>query len=286
MKAEHRHELKTNELAEWLTNFPDWAKKNLKTIIYVAIVVVLVAGSAVYHWYGKNVEQARMRTRFTTLLTDLSRLKDQIVRGQPAGVDTSGNLINLAQSFESLAREAAGDEMAALAFIQQGDALRMELLYRPASALVEQDPRSQIEQAKIAYTEALSKASKNSSLTATARLGLGLCEEELGNYERARQMYQEITGTVDFEPTVAFAQAQKRLATMDDYRQRVAFVKPAPKPPADVNAPAINLNVPVVTDSNAASAEITQPKVEPKVADSNAPNPASAPTAPNSPPSQ
>ncbi len=28
MKSDHRHELKTNELAEWLSNLPQWAKKN------------------------------------------------------------------------------------------------------------------------------------------------------------------------------------------------------------------------------------------------------------------
>ena len=35
MKAEHRHELKTNELVEWLTNLPQWANENLTTIIGV-----------------------------------------------------------------------------------------------------------------------------------------------------------------------------------------------------------------------------------------------------------
>ncbi len=33
MKSEHRHELKTNELAEWIANFPTWAKENAKVLI-------------------------------------------------------------------------------------------------------------------------------------------------------------------------------------------------------------------------------------------------------------
>ena len=33
MKSDHRHELKTNELAEWLGNLPQWTKENLVTII-------------------------------------------------------------------------------------------------------------------------------------------------------------------------------------------------------------------------------------------------------------
>ena len=42
MKSDHRHELKTNELAEWLGNLPEWTKENLVTIIAVVVVVVVV----------------------------------------------------------------------------------------------------------------------------------------------------------------------------------------------------------------------------------------------------
>ncbi len=31
MKAEHRHELKTNELADWIVHFPQWFKENQTT---------------------------------------------------------------------------------------------------------------------------------------------------------------------------------------------------------------------------------------------------------------
>ncbi len=41
MKAEHRHELKTNELADWLGNLPQWSKDNIVSIIAVAIAIVL-----------------------------------------------------------------------------------------------------------------------------------------------------------------------------------------------------------------------------------------------------
>ena len=56
MKSEHRHELKTNELAEWIGNLPQWARENRRMIIYVSVVAVLVIGSASWYWYNKNVE--------------------------------------------------------------------------------------------------------------------------------------------------------------------------------------------------------------------------------------
>ncbi|MBA7624503.1 hypothetical protein ES703_31912 [subsurface metagenome] len=46
MKSKHRHDLKTNELAEWIGNLPQWARENHRTIIYVSVVAVLVIGSA------------------------------------------------------------------------------------------------------------------------------------------------------------------------------------------------------------------------------------------------
>ncbi|MCJ7728616.1 MAG: hypothetical protein MUO27_01860, partial [Sedimentisphaerales bacterium] len=62
MRAEHRHELKTNELAEWLNNLPIWAKQNLRIIIYVSAVVVIVAVSYLYHRYQKTVVAGREQT--------------------------------------------------------------------------------------------------------------------------------------------------------------------------------------------------------------------------------
>ena len=49
MKAEHRHELKTNELAQWIANFPNWAKENLRMIIYVSVVLILLIGGQGIH---------------------------------------------------------------------------------------------------------------------------------------------------------------------------------------------------------------------------------------------
>ena len=144
--------------------------------------------------------------------------------------------------------------MAALALIKQAEALRTELHYRPGSISV-QDLTNQINQAKAAYAEAVQKSSANASLKATAEFGLGLCEEELSNFQGAQQIYQGIVAKADYEGTVAKAAARQRLETMDDYRQKVVF-KPAPKPAA-ATQPTIQFN-PV--DTNQSSA--TQPTIQ------------------------
>jgi tetratricopeptide (TPR) repeat protein len=129
--------------------------------------------------------------------------------------------------------------MAALALIKQAEALRTELHYRPG-LISGQDLTNRINQAKTAYTEAIQKSSDNATLMAAAEFGLGLCEEELGNFEEAQKIYQGIAANDEFEGTVAKAAAKHRLETMADYRQKVVF-KPTPAPAAAASQPTVQL---------------------------------------------
>ncbi|MFH1881347.1 MAG: hypothetical protein ABIL62_01380 [Planctomycetota bacterium] len=230
MKSEHRHELKTNELAEWLSNLPQWTKENLTIIIVVLAVVVAASAFYVRYRYRKSavVEE---QLEFTNLLNQLSASKMQVLSAQAQGRDLSFILLQPANSLGTFAQNAKSNQMAALALIKQAEALRTELHYRPGT-VSEQDVTAQINQAKAAYTEAKNRLrwASNPSLTAAAEFGLGLCEEEIANFEKAQQIYQIIAEKPDFEGTVAVAQAKHRLDTMADYKQKVIF-KPAPTPP-------------------------------------------------------
>ena len=211
-------------------------------IIYVSAVAVLVIGSASWYWYNKNVESVLELHKFTSLITQLPQSKMQVVMAQARGVDTSIMLLRLADNLRSAAQSTKDDQMAALALIKQAEALRTELHYRPGT-VSEQDLTAQINQAKAAYTEALEKAKAlpNPSLMATARFGLGLCEEELGNFEDAEQIYSDVVADSNLEGTTAIAQAKQRLKTMTDYKQKVVF-KASPKPkPLEFLQPPIEL---------------------------------------------
>jgi len=215
MKPKHRHQLKTNELAEWIANLPQWARKNLKMIIGVSVVAVLVIASVFFYWYRKNVEQVRKQLELTELISKLSRSKTQILGGQARGVDYSFILLQPADNLRIFAQNTTDDQMAALALIKRAEALRTELHYRAGTA-DKQDLTSQINRAKSSYTEALEKSSPNPSLTAAAKFGLGLCEEELGSFEKAGQIYRDIAANPDFEGTTAAVQAKQRLELIID----------------------------------------------------------------------
>jgi hypothetical protein len=222
MKAEHRHELKTNELAEWIANLPRWAKENLRMIIIVSAVVVLGAGSYLYYRYQENVVSTRRQLRLTELASRVSRGKRDILAAQARGVDISFTLLQLADDLRTFAQNARSDRMAALALVKRAEALRAELHFRRGT-VSQRDTATQIKWAKDSYSEALEKSSLDPSLTAMAKFGLGLCEEELGNFDKASQIYGDLVATADFQSTTAFAQARQRLETMADYEQKVVF---------------------------------------------------------------
>jgi tetratricopeptide (TPR) repeat protein len=226
MKSEHRHELKTNELAEWLGNLPQWTKENLTTIACASVLIAVVAGLYIWKVYNKNVVQVRERTEFSNLLDQLSGGKRQIVQAQSQGEDRSFMLLEPAKKLGTFAQRTKNDRMAAMAFIKQAEALRAELHYGNAE---KQYAISQTNQAKTSYAKAFEKCSADPSLAAGAKFGLGLCEEELGNFDQARQIYHDVTANPAFEGTVAVAQAKRRLETMADYEQEIVF-KPSPKP--------------------------------------------------------
>lgn len=271
MKSDHRHELKTNELAEWIANFPQWAKENRIMIISVLLVIAVVGAVYIWRIHNRNVT-AQKQIELTRLLSQLLGTKMQILGAQAQGKDLSYMLLRPAGSLATFAqteRRATRDEgrtMAALALIKRADALRMELHYRPGT-VDKQDLIEQINAASASYTEALKTGAANRELAATAKFGLGLCQEELGNFEAARQIYQQVTAEANLEGTIAQASAKQRLAIMTDYQTAVVFKASAkPKPAAVENLPIeikpaeANLPIPkLVGDVNQAPATPNNP---------------------------
>lgn len=229
MKAEHRHELKTNALAEWIAHLPQWAREQGKMVIYVSVVAVLVIGSGLWYWRKIRVESVQQRLEFTNLIARLSQNKMEILMRQSRGEDTSFTLIEAAAALDTMAGSAKDEQMAALALIKRAEALRAGLHYRQQS-VNQTEMQTTINEARAVYNKALEKAAAHPSIGAMARFGLGLCEEELDNFEGARQIYRDIVANSDFEGTTTVAKARQRLEMMPDYERRIAFrTRPIPK---------------------------------------------------------
>ena len=239
MKSDHRHELKTNELADWIMNFPEWADANRTTLIAAAAVIVVAALIYFVSFYRKDVVAARNQTRLTTLV---ARVPQEMARAASAtmqNTDESYILVQTEKDLEDFAAKSSNANMAALALIQRGAALRAELHLR-LNEVSRDELAAGIAKAQASYQQALERKPSNPALVASAQYGLGLCEEELGNFDKAAAIYREIADKPDYAGTTAQAAAAYRLKTMDDYKTAVAF-QPAPPKPVTPPAPTIQI---------------------------------------------
>jgi tetratricopeptide (TPR) repeat protein len=226
MKPEHRHELKTNELADWIANFPEWVKENTGTIVYLVVVLAIVAVVAYLKWYRPTHTVSRGQLELMQLAEQLEMGKIAVVssRAQPPNPEI---IRSAADRLDAIVPELSDKDNAAFALIKRGEALRAELHYSPTD--FSKDPGAlefQINKAKNCYQQAIEKAADNPDLTAMAQFGLGLCEEELGNFEDAQKIYSDIAKNEKYAGTVTVPMARERIADMADYKGTFAFVEP------------------------------------------------------------
>lgn len=229
MDAEHRHELKTNELADWIGHFPGFCRENAKTIIGVGLII---AAAGVY-FYSRGVRarsQFEQEAQAILLIERLNANKLRTIWGQRENTAATGSIRGSAESLEMAAAEAKSPHVAALLLIKQGDALRTDLHYRAEEVDVDVIG-NQVTKARAAYTEALRLAEGNNTLVAMANFGLGMCAEEIRDYIQAEKTYNSIIANTDFAGTVLPRQAQDRLDNLEDNKMRFVFVAAvAPKP--------------------------------------------------------
>lgn len=237
MKSEHRHELKSNELADWLGNLPQWSKENLNSILIIIAVIVVIAGFFAWRYYAKDIVQYGEREKFTNMLDNMLGAKTEIVQQLNSGNSSDISYILLKEStdIDKFAASAGNKDMAALAYIKGADAIRSELHYRPAT-ISKQELTDQIEKAKNGYLKALAKSPTNKTIKGLAKFNLGMCSEELGDFNDARKTYSDIAADADFEGTVLVNKANLRLRTMDDYKQSISFKPAPPRSAPDANA--------------------------------------------------
>ena len=226
MDSEHRHELKTNELADWIGHAPQYLRENARMIIGVALIII-----AILTWPTFKKMRAKadleQKAQTTDLITQSGQTKLMVLQSQMQQGGSLDSLVLSANSLEIAADEAESGQLAALALISRGEALRADLHYKSpdADVIVVEDI---IKKARKAYEQALEKAGDNASLAAMAKYGLGLCAEDMGDFDEAGRIYKSILEDANFEGTVFPARAKLRLEEMEDNKAIFVFVD-APK---------------------------------------------------------
>ncbi len=250
MDAEHRHELKQNDLIEWITHFPEYARENYMQMIGVVLILLGLLSWLFWPSFKGSVDNSKLekQARVTQALEQVFGSKRASVRDGAEASAVADSLLVTASNLKFEAGQAKDPIAKALILIKRGEALRSELHYRSGM----QDDAvavSQIQQAMAAYDAAISSASGQTGgagLVAMATYGLGLCSEEVGDFVKAEEIYKSIIANAEFEGTVFPTQAGNRIAALADNKGEVIFTKaPVVEVPAaaPVEMPAVEIPV-------------------------------------------
>lgn len=238
MDSEHRHELKTNELADTLAHLPKLIKENANMIIGLGLIAVALITWPMFTKMSQQKEIAE-QSEMTQAIQLLDQDVINVLRAAPddtqAKLEALNSLLTNADDLLQKASKTDNPNLAAMAQIKAAQAIRTELHLRPE--VDAETLETQIQKAKDAYSQAFEKA-QTPALKAMAQLGLGLCSEELGQTAQAAEIYQQIVSDESYEATVPAAQAQKRLDGLEDNSETFNFAEAPPAPEAAASEPA------------------------------------------------
>ncbi len=264
MKSERRHELATNELADWIVNFPTWLKENMTTVIIGVVVVIALAAYTIFFYHRENRVWNEKNAMITATIEQLSMQKQAVIQGKTQGMGVSDLFQTTANTLKNSAAETDNSVLAALAMVKQAEALRTDLHYRLTAA--EPDVRKfQFQQAQKIYEEALAKAKADPQVAAMAQYGIGLCLEEIGDFGGAKKAYETLVNEPSYKGTTYQKRAQVRVNTMSDNQRQVVFAKAPIKimPPTEEikRLGPLNLDGPVdVTKISAPKSDSNKPE--------------------------
>jgi len=253
MDAQHRHELKTNELAEGLSHLPEFLKENANTIIGVVLIGIALLTWPIFNRMARQkdrTEQAAITQSIQMLDQDVYKAV-KVMNDSPddaqAQTEALNSLLNNANTLLDKASEIDNPNLAAMALIKGAQAVRTEL--HLSKAVEPEMLETQIQKAKEAYQKAFDTAG-TPTIKAMAQFGLALCSEELGQTEQSAEIYQQIVDNEAYKATVLPKQAQHRLDTLADNAEVFHFAEA----PAVIETPIPDIIDPTITATPAEAA--------------------------------
>lgn len=247
MKAERRHELKTNSLAKSLEGLPQYWREYGSRVLLV-VLVAAITFLLVRYWNDKKArEQETISTSLETAhtaLRELERAPLELAGGAPASA-IAEERERLTQQVDTalagLVSATKDPKVLSNAYLARGD-LYWTLANFPALPGSETQPSLDVpnrdgvlEQARSWYQKVIDQGN-----AATlddqfyARVGLAAVAENLRQWDKARDQYNAIANSGSMTPSYK-QYATERLAQSSQYETTPLIV---PAPPAPPVAPA------------------------------------------------
>lgn len=249
MRAEERHRLKTNELAQKLAELPEYLRKHSKLITIGVAVLVLVGVVGGFWWSSRKKAYSRRNEELQGLLPQINQIQIMAANAaQDPGTDTKSaeasayNTSGLLGALQNLSLEAQGTSVGMAALMQQADLKRSQLYY--TNRLLSEEEREKIcRDAENLYRKILNQYGTRPMAAGMAKLGLALVAEDRGDWEKAKKTYEEILAEKDGKLTgTAFPfLAKRRLRMINEDRNNdgiaditvsidFPYIEPAPEP--------------------------------------------------------
>jgi tetratricopeptide (TPR) repeat protein len=245
MKAERRHELQQNTLDQALTRAPEAARKYGGMALLVVLAVA--AGFLLIRYRINTTRQTQQiaRENLATARTNINQLSQlHLFAGVPGQqlVEVRKRWSDDARTaLDSITGSATDPKLLAEALVAKGDlnwALAQmndvpEAATQPSLRL-DADPKTLLAAAESAYTEVLTQHADQKDAVIAANFGLAAVYESLGNWDNAKQKYQQILDDANIAEAFR-TQAKFRLERAADWSKPVllaAATQPATQPSA------------------------------------------------------
>jgi hypothetical protein len=214
MRTERRQDLRTNELSQQLDAVRDYARKNatLLTIIVVVAAVVVGAGFAYATWQNDRRMEAWDTVATSDVTTDAAKAVGEL---------------------ETVAAQNIAPSVTSAALLKVAEtALRESIVPAPPeskdglSPAPPQTPVDWAAKAREAYMRILSEFPNDKIARGQAMIALGVLAENQGNSDKAREWYKKVAEDKGFLHTSFVAEADYRLAHLDQWSTPVVFPPP------------------------------------------------------------
>jgi hypothetical protein len=239
MKAQRRHELKTNTLAEAMAHLPD---TRLRSAVSMALTILGAAAVGLLIRFRLNAGQERIlraQDNLAVVQEEISEIRQ--LQTQMADPSQPGELfIDITSRLDAVLTDAGGDQplLAAEALLARGDAdwqmAGVASSTTQPSQNPQQSPESLLASAEAAYRQVITAYPQQHFTVSSAHFGLAAVDENRHDWDKARQEYQAVADDAQAGPLMK-AFAQNRLATLDQLEHPpviVAASAPAATQPA------------------------------------------------------
>lgn len=227
MKSEHRHDLKSNDLAKSLLTTQDYIKLYGGRVFLGLAIVVLIIVLIIQRSSRSRAEAAKLRDDLAYADSQIDRLTRAQVIGdgqvtvRPAEVDQVRRLL------QEIREKASDKKILADAAVAQGDYSWALANYPDVPGAASQPslrpdkPRDELlKDAKAAYQQVLDQYADQPAAVVKAHFGLAAIAEDESNWDEAKRQYEAVSNMKDAS-TIDQNYANKRVTLLAEIRQPI-----------------------------------------------------------------